>query len=391
MLSRYVARIFGYGGHDRGLEILEAERAEYEAAHPKKYPTVNIDFERSPWKPYGGVPVPKETLLEGVQPDSGFLDDWREDWYVVPADNGRDALVFSTLFVAETSTGDVIYDEESRRAEYLDSARRLTDTIKVHERLESGERCKRVVEFRGSSPACYRIEKPRLSISWWEVPQKIKNNDAVLALHQRWALQYLSACRHVHAKGVVINAPPGECIWLRQDLSLVAVAFVAASCRELDVKAGHWEDDCTSYSPFRLGDSLKFEPPYGVSECGQRKTDLFNWACWVHQMMTTRWNPLVPPEIAGTDALSYMRSGEGRARESAAREGTFDNWPILEEAKLGCCLVKAWKGQYETAEDALRDVREVLERFGRILATDPDDEIDGFDWEAEIGMASCKE
>jgi hypothetical protein len=239
MLSRYVARLFGYGGHERGLEILQAERAEYEAAHPNRYPTPNIHFERNPFKPYGGVPVLRGTLLEGVQPDSGFLDNWREDWFVAPADNRRDALLYSTLFLAETSTGDVIYDEEDRRAEDLDSARRLADTIKIHERLESGRaRCERVVKFRGSSPAYYRIEKPPLSIDWWEVPKKIKNTDAVSALHQRWALQCLSACRHVHAKGIVINAPPGQIIRLRPDLSLVVVAFVAASCQELDVKAG---------------------------------------------------------------------------------------------------------------------------------------------------------
>jgi hypothetical protein len=71
-----------------------------------------------------------------------------------------------------------------------------------------------------------------------EVPKEIKNTDAISALHQRWALQYLSACRHVHAKGIIINTPPGQIIWLRPDLSLVVVAFVAASCQELDVKAG---------------------------------------------------------------------------------------------------------------------------------------------------------
>ena len=37
-------------------------------------------------------------------------------------------------------------------------------------------------------------------------------HDALLALHQRWALQYLSACRHVHAKGIVIISAPAESI-----------------------------------------------------------------------------------------------------------------------------------------------------------------------------------
>jgi hypothetical protein len=108
-------------------------------------------------------------------------------------------------------------------------------------------------------------------------------------------------------------------------------------------------------------------------------------------MMTERWNPLVPPEIAETDVSSYMRSEEGCARASAARHGTFDNWSVLGNEKLGSCLVKAWKGQYESAEDALQDVRAVLQECGRVLAADSDDEIEGFDWEAVIRTSPGKE
>lgn len=40
---------------------------------------------------------------------------------------------------------------------------------------------------------------------------------------------------HYHKSTAQINAPQGSCIWLRLDLSLVVAAFVAASCRELDI------------------------------------------------------------------------------------------------------------------------------------------------------------
>lgn len=52
----------------------------------------------------------------------------------------------------------------------------------------------------------------------------------------------------------------------------------------------------------------------------------------------------------------------------------------LESKKLGPCLIKAWKGEYKSAAEALQDVRDTLEACGRSLATDIDNEIDGFDW-----------
>ena len=53
--------------------------------------------------------------------------------------------------------------------------------------------------------------------------------------------------------------------------------------------------------------------------------------------------------------------------------------------------MKAWKGQCKSAEDALQDVRSVLKECGRVLAADSDDEIEGFDWRAEIGMSPRKD
>ena len=64
----------------------------------------------------------------------------------------------------------------------------------------------------------------------------------------------------------------------------------------------------------------------------------------------------------------------------AIRNRTFDDWPALENKKLGPCLIKAWKGQYESAAEALQDVRATLEACGRTLAKDVDDEISDFDW-----------
>lgn len=101
--------------------------------------------------------------------------------------------------------------------------------------------------------------------------------------------------------------------------------------------------------------------------------------------MTDRSHPLVPLEIAADDVGTYMMGEEGRAREMAAQKGTFRDWPVLKKEQLGPCLFKAWIGEYESAEDALHDVRSVLRDGGRVLTADMDDEISGFDWEVEFG------
>jgi hypothetical protein len=89
---------------------MRAEWAAAAAARP--YPTLNIDRQTTSTNPYNGRPVPMEASLE---PGADFLGEWDDNWHVVPAKNGRDALVFADIFVAQTSTGDVIYDDEDVR------------------------------------------------------------------------------------------------------------------------------------------------------------------------------------------------------------------------------------------------------------------------------------
>jgi hypothetical protein len=156
IIGRHFYRLW-YGDPEReeqfGAKL--AEEDAWKAAHP--WPTSLEDFAWDRRKPYSGQPVPKEALLEGVRPGEGFLHDWHEKWNIALAKNGRDALVFPVLFVAELDTGEVIYHENDRRAEDFpgDLGLRLAQTISIHERLEEGEeRCKRVVRFLGSSPSC---------------------------------------------------------------------------------------------------------------------------------------------------------------------------------------------------------------------------------------------
>lgn len=378
MLSRYISRIFGYDSRSPREESKRVAAAEY----ARKYDSPRIHHEGDRRRPYSGSPVPKDALFDE---DTDFLDEWHEDWRIAPANKGRDALVFPASFVAETETGEVIYEDDARHPVHLEPARRLAYTIRIHERLETGEAsCKRVVKFLGSTQSFYRIEHPASTISWDNIPHADEKRDVLLALHQRWALQYLSACRYIHGRGIVLNAPQGSCIWLRPDLSLVIAAFVGASCRELDIPAGNMETANALLSPFGPSDVQQVDPPFGVDECGQPKTDLFDWACWVYELMSKRRRRLTVAEKVVLDDRHRLTREERRAQQLAVQEGKFEDWPVLQTEQLGPCLVKAWKGEYESAVEALQDVRSVVERCGRVLAADTDDEIDGFNWEAEF-------
>lgn len=88
--------------------------------------------------------------------------------------------------------------------------------------------------------------------------------------------------------------------------------------------------------------------------------------------MITSWTPLFEHFDSSYDDLDAVGK--------IIREETLVDWPVIEREKLGLCLIKAWKGEYDSASEALQDVRATLEVCGRTLAADVDDELDGFDW-----------
>lgn len=377
-------------------ELILQIRASHEAyladlAADPPLPVPGHDWPSNLPKPYGGRAVPGAVLYE---PNAEFLDDWCEEWIVAPAStgdgDGGEAVVFHESFEAERESGSVDYEEDARRDPRV-PVQRLADTVAIHRLLEEGhadgdggdQYCKRIVRFRGSTLSHYRIERPPGAIFSFTVPHK--KDEVVLALYQRWALQFLSACRYIHAKGIVLNAPVDECTWLRSDFSLIVAGFTAASCQALDIPAGDWADSVTYLCPFGPADSRSTEPPFGVDECGEARSDLFNWACWVHGLMRGGKSPV--EDVAGQRKYGSPLlddDEEERARERAVREGRFEDWPVLREEEFGSCLVKAWKGEYESAGEALRDVRQVLEGCGKVSVEGEDGEIGGFDWGKEF-------
>lgn len=302
-------------------------------------------------------------------------------------------MVFHHDYRTETNSGETIYEEDFRRDEDdREPAAWLANIIAIHKRLNEGQLCKRIVRFRSSSSSSYRLERPSSGMFHFIAPQE--KHDTVLALHQRWALQYLSACQHIHSKSIVLNGPPiQETLWLRADFSLVVAAFTASSCAELGIESGYWANSSSSTleSPFEPETVCSTNEQDGEVEClerGQPKADLFNWACWVYSLMTGHDNLVVDRETLWMwdGPEGYRLQEEKLADEEAVREGMFEKWPVLRDEELGACMVRAWRGEYGSAGQALGDVRGVLERCGRVLVLvdGEEDEISGFEWEKEF-------
>ena len=238
----------------RQAETLKAQRqAEQEAykastAHYPPIPEWGREFPDSS-KPHDGWPIPEGVLVE---PGAKFLDDFDGTWDVAPANNAVDVVVFHHDYRAQTNKGEVLYEQDFRRDEEgREPATWLANIIALHKRLEEGRLCKRIARFRGDTPSSYRLEYPPSGVFRFIPPRE--RHDTVLALHQRRALQYLSASRHIHSKNIILNVPPvQETLWLRADFSLVVAAFTGASCAELGIESGYWANSSgTLESPFR--------------------------------------------------------------------------------------------------------------------------------------------
>lgn len=334
------------------------------ASTTEKQPQSPSEAQLQPKLPYNGHPVPRGTDLS---PGSRFIDDWLEDFPVVPADDGTSVLVFSDYFLSEGSDGEVTYDDGVRAVFEDQRHLRLFDLIKIHQRLQEGneESSLRIVRFLGAMPSCYRLEKLSPEPLPYYRP-RVEQSDTVLALYQRWALQYLSACRFSHAKGIVMASPPDDVSWLRSDYSLAVANFATAACEDLNINHGWTEpgghEDICPYNP----DITSLDN----DRYGRPELDIFLWAAWIYELMS------------GDSLYLHFSSkyDDLRAVGEKIREGKYDDWPILADERLGSCLVKAWKGQYESAGDALHDVQAKLKACGRTLSSDVEDDIDGFDW-----------
>lgn len=86
----------------------------------------------------------------------------------------------------------------------------------------------------------------------------------------------------------------------------------------------------------------------------------FYWASFVWELMTNGLTAEAPWK-RDIDWSPFSSPG-GRPTEEAA--DWRDQLQVLEQARLGSVLLKAWKGEYESAEQAAEDIRKIAEEVG---------------------------
>lgn len=338
-------------------------------------------------KLYLGRPVPLESS-HNPEESKVFYAELTEEFFVVPANDGMSVLVFSTYFQSESAEDQsVIYDdwEMTMRRDPRNHPKRLHDTVRLYEHLfRDRDPHPRIVRYLGPTPSGYRLE--RLAPGAVR-PCANSNGDAVLALRQRWALQMLSALQWIHDRGVTLQrgAIQKDAVWLRSDLSIAVAGFVTAACLELDIPAENWPSH-HFVNPWAPQMSGRSEPPYTWRDTGLPKGDLVDWATWVYGLMIEEESDPLLHDLHGVDSQDFVALSKERLE--AAERGTFSNWPQLPDTQLGQVLIRAWSGEYETAQEVLEDARQTLEGCGRSLTAGKPDEIDGFQWESlfELGQ-----
>lgn len=165
---------------------------------------------------------------------------------------------------------------------------RLHGAIKIHQRLQEEDSVdlpgtRRIVRFLGATKATYRLKRLRPG-PMHVCPSDELNadkSDIFLVFCQRWALQYFSACRPIHSKGVVIASPPEDVIWLRPEFSVVVARLITASCLDLCVEA--WQQGGPTmlelYPYSQAGAySIREDELLSVEACGHFELDIVLWA-----------------------------------------------------------------------------------------------------------------
>lgn len=152
----------------------------------------------------------------------------------------------------------------------------------------------------------------------------------------QWALQLLSGLRFVHSHCIIFGDLNPSACWLNSDLSVALVGFVSAQFRD-------------SYDVLHLG-STHSGDLFRLSEMQRRvsvKSDLFDWANLVFQLMTNR-TPVGPEQPLNTVVAQIAR-----------RE-----FPALSHELMGNVVRKCWMQEYESVDNVSRDVEVYLQEHG---------------------------
>ncbi|KAK5679326.1 hypothetical protein LTS10_008141 [Elasticomyces elasticus] len=336
-------------------------------------------------RPYKDQPVPLDASVDPADPD--YYDEWAEQVMVVPSNDGTSVLVHHCWLQAEDpDTHEIIYHEHASlmRPDETDWLKRIEGANRIYQHLFAYQASHpRIVGYLGPTSTGYRLDRLNPGPTY-DCELDVDSSDLALALYQRWALQALSALEFIHSRGVVLNAMASDALWLREDFSIAVAGFICAACAEIRVPAQGWptmhaESFACPWAASRTR-SLAAEK-YTEAETGQPKKDLFDWAVWVCENMTGK-SPFQHSLTKSQQDQGYF--AEMRPLEQALRRGEYDDWPSMPDQKLTPIVLKALRGQYETASEALAELKVLLQSLGRTLASLPEDELQDYDWQKEL-------
>ncbi|KAF1923448.1 uncharacterized protein M421DRAFT_425820 [Didymella exigua CBS 183.55] len=213
----------------------------------------------------------------------------------------------------------------------------------------------------------------KLPVMTVPVPAKRDRNDqTMLSLYYRWALQGLAALAALHSRGIYLRTFSSQMVWLRSDYSLALTGFVGAEI------AG----DETDYGDGgRVREELMEFDEEAIHGCV--KEDIYYWATFVWRLMTNDYTD-DPPSV-GTGCWEPCCPVEGGCKPYDDNREAFDErflnnvWQELEEARLGKVLVNAWNRKYTTVDEVAENIRSIASNMN-IAVIDDEVEIDG-KWE----------
>lgn len=258
-------------------------------------------------------------------------------------------------------------DEESTRS-------RVEGAVRIYEHLSTAGKpwhnC--IVRYMSRHEVGYLLEKFYPGPIRFKYPS-IHTSVGFLAIYQRWALQLISALHHLHTHGIILNAMTDDSLWLRDDFSIAIANFINAGCDDVRVSAGLTMSSQqleSQWSPAQMYDTMEDDKIYPGVPWG----DIFDWATTVYRFMSGDMDPL------------RLNDVEWNKRAEVEREiatGEFSDWPELEEKQLGPILVRAWRGEYSSAAEVLKDVKALLSANGCTL---DGDDIIGINWREDLEL-----
>ncbi|CAN9203253.1 unnamed protein product [Alternaria alternata] len=326
-----------------------------------------------------GVPTPSEASTALDDTETWYCDFW-EKAYAVPHKDGNNIIIYEPK---ETDIPD-----PRARPEWV--SKRLR---KAYELLGEGHprivRCISLLDSDAGNgviverldPGPHWGDLPVMTTPVQETPSR--EDKVMLALYYRWALQALSALSFFHSRSVYLTFFSSRNVWLRSDFSLAITGFISVEGPELDADAlrDAWKqskrDDRQerNYQACVAGRTQKPEPsdeesnedseeiPEGFSESWSEG----EWAGDGNALFYDDYFNITYPREAEAPwkrdiDWSPFSSPGGRPTEEAA--DWRDQLQVLEQARLGSVLLKAWKGEYESAEQAAEDTRKIAEEVG---------------------------